>query len=161
MLAWTVQNYLRSHQIPFEPINHATARTALQVARRAHVPKNKLAKTIVVNVDGQMTMVVVHADERIDLSQLREFLEAEAVELAPEGELREYFPDCEVGAIPPLGDVYQMPVVVSESVSLEDTITFSAGTHTGVITLPYLYFSAINRPLVGRFVTGRRELSSN
>lgn len=153
MLGWTVQNYLSTHRIPFERIEHARTRTALQTARRTHVPKNRLVKTVVVNADEQITMVVLHADQRIDLERLRDFLEVESIKLVSERELHEHFPDCELGAVPPLGDVYQMPVVVSESVASEETLTFCAGTHTGLISMPYLYFRALIRPVVGNFAT--------
>lgn len=153
MLSWTIQNYLERNQIPFECSEHSKAFTAQEVAHAAHIPGNRLAKTIIVRVDGQMTMVVLHADERVDLARLRESLGVGAVELVSEKEFEERFPDCESGAMPPLGDLFGMPVVVSESVASENKITFNAGTHTELLTISYEDFKKHVHPVVGSFAS--------
>lgn len=151
MLTYTIQNYLKQNHIPYQRIEHSRTYTAQQTARVAHLPPDRLAKTVIVNVDDDMVMVVLSANERIDLQGLKEYLEADNIELVSEEEFQERFPDCELGAIPPLGDLYQMPVVVSQTVASRESLTFCAGTHTDLVTIPYSYFKSLVRPIVATF----------
>ncbi len=151
MLSWTIQNYLERNQIPFEKIEHPLAFTAAETAHAAHLSGKRLAKTVIVRADGQMTMVVLHANEMINIERLRESLGVQQIELVSEREFEERFPDCEPGAMPPFGDLFRMPVIVSESVAADEYLTFNAGTHTDLISIPYNNFRELVQPVVGTF----------
>lgn len=146
MLTWTIQNYLERNNVPFEIIEHPRTSTAEETAHAAHVPENEFAKTVIVWVDGQMTMVVTHADERINLEKLRRVLNVEEVELCSERDFKARFPDCELGAMPPFGDLFRMPVLISESVPEKDYLALNAGTHTDIIKIPYEAFERLVHP---------------
>lgn len=146
MLSWTIQNYLERNNIPFEVIQHDRTSTAEETAQAVHVPENRFAKTVMVWLDGQMAMVVLHADERLNLEKLRKILGVYEVELCSEREFKARFPDCEPGAMPPFGDLYRMPVLVSESIATDGTLIHNAGTHTDIIKIPYDAFDRLVHP---------------
>lgn len=153
MQSENIQNYLNRHGIPYEEIEHSRAVTAEEVAHVVQIAENKLAKTVVLRVRGELTLAVVHADERVDLDRLSEYLELSDIELCPEEEFMDFFPDCEIGAMPPFGELYGMNVVVSESVASDDYILFNAGTHTELIKMRYVDFARLVQPMVGCFAS--------
>lgn len=153
MLSWTIQSYLAKNGIPFEAIPHPRSVTAEETAHAAHIEERRLAKIVVVRIEGQMTMLVLHADERIDLERLREQMRVDDLEICSEREFEDRFPDCEVGAMPPFGDLFGMPVIVSESIASDEKITFNAGSHTELITMNYRDFARITKPMVGAFAS--------
>ena len=153
MLSWTIQNYLERNQIPFEVLEHPRAFTAAETAHAAHLSGKKLSKTVVVRLEGQMAMVVLHAHEMVDLERLKESLGVKNVELVSEREFEDRFPDCEAGAMPPFGDLFRMPVIVSESVASDEYFTFNAGNHTELITIPFLSFKKLVQPIIGTFTS--------
>jgi len=153
MQSQTIQSYLKNNGIPYEEIYHPRAVTAEQIAHVTRIPEEKLAKTVVVRIKGQLTLVVLHANERVSLHRLGEQLGTSDIKLCPESEFAQYFPDCEPGAMPPLGDLYHMPVIVSESVASDEKIVFNAGTHTELIAMSYDDFARVVKPEVGQFVS--------
>ena len=100
-----------------------------------------------------MAMVVLHAHEMVDLERLKESLGVKNVELVSEREFEDRFPDCEAGAMPPFGDLFRMPVIVSESVASDEYFTFNAGNHTELITIPFLSFKKLVQPIIGTFTS--------
>jgi Ala-tRNA(Pro) deacylase len=127
--------------------------TAAEVAESAHVKGRDFAKTVIVKIDGAMAMVVLPASRRLVLHDLREMLATEHVRLATEAEFKGAFPDCEIGAMPPFGNLYGMPVYVAASLAEEPEIAFNAGTHTEILKLRYEDFEQLVQPLVLDFVT--------
>jgi Ala-tRNA(Pro) deacylase len=153
MPANKVREFLDSRGVKYVSIRHSPAFTAAEVAQSAHVSGRDFAKTIVVHTESGMAMVVLPASRRIVLTDLREMLSAGHVRLASEAEFRDLFPDCEVGAMPPFGNLYGLPVYVAESLADEEEIAFNAGTHTDVIKMRYVDFEALVRPEVLAFIT--------
>jgi Ala-tRNA(Pro) deacylase len=153
MPATKMKEFLDSRDIRYVSIRHSPAFTAQEVAASAHVSGRDFAKTVIVMVDGQMAMVVLPAGRRIVLSDLRELLEKPNLRLASELEFREAFPDCELGAMPPFGNLYGMPVYIASALAEEDEIAFNAGSHTEVIQMAYEDFAAAVNPVVMDFVT--------
>jgi Ala-tRNA(Pro) deacylase len=145
--------YLDDHGIKYVSIRHSPAFTAAEVAESAHVAARSFAKTIIIKVEDVPEMLVLPANRRILIHELREMLETEHVKLASEREIRELFPDCELGAMPPLGPMYGMKVHVTESLTHERDITFNAGTHTETITMPYADFERLVHPAIIDLVT--------
>jgi len=153
MPATALKEYLDSHGIRYVSIRHSLAYTAQEVAASAHVLGRDFAKTIIVSSDEGLAMVVLPASRRLVLADLREMLIADHVRLASEAEFKAVFPDCELGAMPPFGNLYGMPVYVAASLAEEPEIAFNAGTHTEVIKLAYEDFDRLVQPTVLDFVT--------
>lgn len=146
-----LKDYLDDNNIRYVTLTHSRAYTAQEIAASAHISGNDLAKTVIVNIDEQMSMVVLPASHHIDFNSLRRELGAIKVVLATEEEFRALFPECETGAMPPFGNLYDMPVYVSPVFSKEETITFSAGTHTELIQMAYADFEELVQPKVVEF----------
>ncbi|MEK6570162.1 MAG: YbaK/EbsC family protein, partial [Bacteroidota bacterium] len=133
----SVANLLKSSGIAYEVMKHPQAFTAQEVAATVHVTGKEVAKTIVVNADGKYVMAVIPAPHKVSLKLLRELLGAKEVRLASETELTQLFPDCEVGAMPPFGNLYNMPVYISAGLKDRKEIIFNACTHTEVFKISY------------------------
>lgn len=153
MPATTLKEFLNSRGVKYVSIQHSPAFSASEVAASAHVSGRDFAKTLVVKLEGRMAMVVLPANRRLVLSDLREMLETDHVNLATEKELQQLFPDCEVGAMPPFGNLYGMPVYVAANLATEQEIAFNACTHTEVIKLAYTDFEGLVKPQVLDLVT--------
>ncbi|MBI1367564.1 MAG: deacylase [Planctomycetes bacterium] len=143
-----LKSFLDQHNIKYVTISHSPAYTAQQVAARAHVCGRELAKTVVIKVDGRMAMVVLPAPMRIDFELLRQATGAEHLALADESEFAERFPNCEVGAMPPFGNLYGLPVYVAASLTDDTEIVFNAGSHTELIRMYYADFERLVEPRV-------------
>jgi Ala-tRNA(Pro) deacylase len=131
--------------------HHRLAYTAQAVAASEHVPGKQVAKVVVVFADDRLVMLVLPASYRIDLMQVSAAIGARSVYFAGEGELAAVFPDCEVGAMPPFGNLYNVPVYVDRSLAEDETIVVQAGTHTDTISLKYADFARLARPTVVAF----------
>jgi Ala-tRNA(Pro) deacylase len=153
MPATKLKAFLDSRGIRYVSIQHSMAFTSAEVAASAHVKGRDFAKTVIVKIEGAMAMIVLPANRRLVLHDLREMLATDHVRLATEAEFKGAFPDCELGAMPPFGNLYGMPVYVAASLSDETEIAFNAGTHTEVIKLAYADFEQLVSPMVLDFVT--------
>ena len=153
MSAIKLKEFLDGAGVKYVSIRHSAAFTASEVAASAHVLGRDFAKTLIVKVDGGLAMIVLPASRRLLLHDLREMLGTDDVKLATETEFRGAFPDCEVGAMPPFGNLYSMRVYVAASLADEKDIVFNAGTHTEVIQMAYADFDRLVRPTVLDFVT--------
>lgn len=140
--------FLDENDVKYVTIAHSQAFTAQEVAASAHVPGKELAKTVMVKLDGTMAMAVVPAPSQVDLESLREVAGVAEAELAEEDEFRELFPDCEVGAMPPFGNLWDMDVFVDESLREDEAVAFEAGSHTELVRLAYDDFERLVRPTV-------------
>ncbi len=146
-----LKEFLDGHGVKYVMISHSRAYTAQEIAASAHVPGKELAKTVMVQLDGEMAMAVLPASSQIDLRRLGEVTGAADVELATEGQFQGLFPDCELGAMPPFGNLYGMPVYVAEELAVYEEIAFNAGSHTELIRLRYEDFERLVEPKVVRF----------
>ena len=146
-----VKALLDNQHIPYRSITHPMTFTAQQTAQVTHIKGHEMAKTVVVRMDGKPAMVVVPAPYHVDLERLKEETGAAQVELLDEQEFRSKFPGCEVGAMPPLGNLYDMPVYVEEELTADPEIAFNAGTHTEVIRMAYHDFERLVHPRIGAF----------
>lgn len=153
MPAAKVREFLDSHRIRYVSVQHSPAFTAAEVAESAHVSGRDFAKTVIVVIEDEMVMVVLPASRRVLLNDLREMLDSTHLRLATEAEFRDRFPDCELGAMPPFGNLYNMRVFVSGLLAEEKEIAFNAGSHTEVIKMSYSDFDRLVKPVVLDFVT--------
>ena len=146
-----LKEFLDREKVKYVSIIHSPAFTAQEVAASAHVPGKNLAKTVIVNVDGETAMAVLPANRKIVLEDLREAAGTEAVKFASEDEFKQLFPDCETGAMPPFGNLYGMDVFVATTLAEDDEIAFNAGSHTELIKMTYGDFERLVHPQVAAF----------
>ncbi len=146
-----LKEFLDSHNIKFVTISHSQAFTAQQIAAIAHIPGKELAKTVMVKIDGKMAMAVLPASYKVNFGLLKKAAVAKRVELASEQEFKDMFPECEVGAMPPFGNLYGMEVYVAESLAEDEEIAFNAGSHTELIRVSYKDFETHVKPKVVKF----------
>lgn len=148
MILKKLRDYLDSHHIRYVVISHSTAYTAQETAQAAHVHGADFAKTIIVKLDGELAMVVVPAQEKVDLDLVRGASRAARVELAHEYEFQDRFPECEVGAMPPFGGLFGMDVYVEEALTRRQRIAFNAGSHTDLVQLAFSDYQELVKPKV-------------
>jgi Ala-tRNA(Pro) deacylase len=141
-----LKQFLNDNNVKYITILHSPAFTAQEIAASAHVPGKELAKTVMVKIDGEMALAVLSASERVDFTRLEIATRGRKVELAAEDEFRSRFPDCEVGAMPPFGNLYGMKTYVAADLSEDDEIAFNAGSHTELIQLSYKDFERLVEP---------------
>lgn len=141
-----IKELLDRGKIKYEIIKHSSAFTAQKVAANAHIPGKELAKTVIVKVDGKLAMAVLPSTYKIDFDHLKKILGKEKVRLAYEQEFMDKFPDCEVGAMPPFGNLYGMDVYVAESLTEDEDIAFNACSHSELIKMKYVDFEKLVKP---------------
>jgi Ala-tRNA(Pro) deacylase len=146
-----IREYLESKNVVFEWLPHPEAFSAQEVAHSLHVSGKRLAKTVVLDADGRLVMAVLPASHRLHLDELKAALGAKRLEMLPESELAKIFPDCDLGAIPPLGALYGVAVWVDRAVAESDEIVFTAGTHVDAVRIAYSDFAELAKPRVGHF----------
>ena len=146
-----LKEFLDSNNIKYITIFHSRAYTAQEVAAIAHIPGKKLAKTVMVKMDGKMAMAVLTASDKVDFDSLKEAVGASKVELASEQEFEDLFPGCDIGAMPPFGNLYEMQVFVEENLTEDTVIAFNAGSYTELIKLSYKDFERLVKPTVVKF----------
>lgn len=152
-----LEAYLRENGVPFEVQRHPRVVTAQEVAASEHVPGRMLAKTVMVMADGELVMLALPAPYQVDLERVAAALGAGEARLAEEEEFEGAFPDCEVGAMPPFGNLYGVPVYVEESLAEDETIVFRAGTHTETMSVSYADFERLVGPTVAAFAARAGE----
>ena|ERR1700730_3472817 len=149
-----LQEFLDGHHIKYVVISHSVAYTAQGVAALTHISGKELAKTVIVKIDGALAMALLPASLHIDLSQLRSAASAKNVALASEEEFKERSPDCETGAMPPFGNLYDMPVFADESLARDKEVAFNAGSHRKLVRLAREDFVSLVEPKIVRFAAG-------
>jgi len=147
-----LETLFEAEKIPYRLISHREAYTASQVAESIHMPGRKFAKVVIVRADGKNVMAVLPSHRQIDLMLFSDLLGGRSVSLVPEDALRMQFPDCEVGAMPPFGGFYHLPVYADALLRREAVIYFRAGSHREVIEMRYQDFNRLVHPLIGHFV---------
>lgn len=151
MPAKRLKEFLDSKNIKYITISHSPAYTAQAIAASAHVSGKELAKTVMVKVDGKMAMAVLPASYQVDFDLITEAVGAKNVELASEPEFKDLFSECEVGAMPPFGNLYDMDVFVAARLAEDDEIAFNAGSHTELIKMSFKDFERLVKPKVVAF----------
>jgi Ala-tRNA(Pro) deacylase len=148
MPARRIKDYLESNGIKYSVISHSMAFTSQEIAASAHISGNEMAKIVMIKVDGQLAMAVLPASYKVNFRVLSDIVGSKEVELANENEFQFRFPDCEVGAMPPFGNLWNMRVYVSERLGFNRDIVFNAGSHTELIRMTYDDFEKLVRPKV-------------
>jgi Ala-tRNA(Pro) deacylase len=144
-----LRQYMDERDAPYELREHAEAYTTQEIAALEHVAGRRMAKVVMVLADEDLIMVVLPAPGRVDLDQLARVLGRPAVRLAHEEEFTHTFPDCDAGAMPPFGNLYDVPVYVDSALASDDLIVFQAGTHRHTIEMAFVDFERLVSPVIG------------
>jgi Ala-tRNA(Pro) deacylase len=148
-----LKEFLDSQNVKYVTLSHSPAYTAQEIAASAHIPGKELAKTVVVRLEGKMAMAVLPASYQVDFDLLKQAAGVNQAELASEREFKDLFPECEVGAMPPFGNLYGMEVFVAESLAEDEEIAFNAGSHKELIRLSYKDFERLVQPKAMKFTS--------
>ena len=146
-----IKSFLDEEGVKYVTIRHSPAYTAQEIAAAAHIPGKQVAKTVIIKRNGELAMAVLPASDRIEFMLLKGALGTEDVELATEEEFGRLFPGCEVGAMPPFGNLYDMDVFVDARLAEDELIAFNASTFTEMIQMPYATFERIVDPVLLHF----------
>lgn len=151
MPAQKLRAYLDENNIRYVTVRHSSAYTAQEIAAKTHISGKEVAKTVMIKVDRNLAMCVLPASFKVDFDLLQEVFKKEKVALATEEEFKYFFPDCEVGAMPPFGNLYDLDVYVAQTLAEDEMIAFNAGNHTEMIQMRYDDFERLVKPHVFRF----------
>jgi len=143
--------FLDEANIKYVTVSHSMAFTSQDVAASAHVSGKEFAKTVMIKIDGEMAMAVLPAACHIDFNSLKHTFRTDDIVLATEPEFKNLFPECELGAMPPFGNLYDLPVFVAETLTKNKEIAFNAGTHTELIRLSFADYERLVKPRIFRF----------
>ena len=146
-----ISEFLDSRHVKYQHFSHSPAYTAQGIAHAQHVSGKQLAKVVMVMADGQLIMAVVPGNHRVCLDRLREILNADSVKLASEEDFKNVFPDCELGAMPPLGNLYSLDVWADSALRAHPDVLFNAGNHSETILMSFSDFDRLVQPGIGNF----------
>ena len=146
-----LSEYLEAKHVRYATHNHSPTFTAQETAEATHISGREMAKPIIVEANERHVMVVTSACERIHFQTLKNVLETDRIRLCHEDEFEDDFPNCEAGGMPPFGNLYGMPVVLSHSLANGQTISFNAGSHTEIIQMDLADYCTLIKPRVARF----------
>jgi len=149
-----LKSFLDENQIPYSVLTHTTAYTAQGAAATMQISGNELAKSVVLWAGEEMILTILPAPNHVGLEKLAVEV-GKSVRLATEQEFSTLFPDCELGAMPPFGSLYNLPAYVDESLAADETIVFNAGTHRDAIRMQYHDFVRVAKPRVCSFAQRR------
>ena len=139
-------DFLDQNKVNYSTISHTPAYTASQTAQSAHISGKNMAKLVMVKIDNKLAMIVMPAHVRLDMALLKQETKAKDIELAHEYEFNDKFPGCELGAMPPFGDLYEMDVYVADSLSHRNWLAFNGGTHSELIKMKTKDFLSLVHP---------------
>ncbi|MCA1491088.1 aminoacyl-tRNA deacylase [Sinorhizobium alkalisoli] len=131
-IAKKLQDYIDSEGVSYDTVAHHRTATSSQTAEAAHVPGSRLAKSVVVHHEMGYVLAVVPASHRVELSTLQDVMNRR-LGLASEDEVSSLFSDCEIGAVPPIGSAYGVPVILDESLDRASDVYFEGGDHRTLV----------------------------
>lgn len=146
-----LRKLFEEHDVSYEILEHEPAFTAQEEAAATHVPGRNWAKTVVVEMDGEVALAVLPATRRLDLERFRKMTGAKEVHLPEEEDFEALYPDSEPGAMPPFGKLYDQRTFVDESLREDETVAFHAGDHRTAVRISYTAFEELAEPIPGRF----------
>jgi Ala-tRNA(Pro) deacylase len=143
-----LKEFLNENKIKYVTITHSMAYTAQETAASAHIPGKGLAKIVMLKVDGRMMMAVLPASRKLEFSLLKEALGTQKIMMAGESEFKDLFPECEIGAMPPFGNLYGIAVIADGAMAESGEIAFNSGSHTELMKMSSKDFFALVKPKV-------------
>lgn len=161
MLIKKLREYLDNNGVKYIAISHPVAYTAQEVAHLVHVSGKEMAKTVMINISGKTAMAVLPSSHNVDFQMLCDALNSSNIYLEDEEEFKRVFPDCEVGAMPPFGNLYGLDVFVAKTLTEDAEIVFNAGTHTDLVKMAYSDFERMVQPMILPFSVPRHSNPRN
>ena len=146
-----LKSYLEENGVDYQVLYHPRVYTAQEVAAAQHVSGKELAKVVMIKVDNELAMMVLPATCMLDMDKLKRIFQGRRVKLAIEEEFQGLFPDCEIGAMPPFGNLYDLQVYVDTALAEHPHIVFQAGSHVETIRLACRDFTNLVQPKVADF----------
>jgi Ala-tRNA(Pro) deacylase len=146
-----LRDYLEQNQVSYELGYHVRAYTAQEIAAAQHIPGKEMAKVVMVKTDGKNIMLVLPASYRVEMKKLKGVLNSKKVVMVKEEEFQELFPDCEIGAMPPFGNLYNLEVWVDQVLTEDEFIVSQAGSHVETLKIKYSDYVRLVNPKVGDF----------
>jgi Ala-tRNA(Pro) deacylase len=152
-----LRDLLDKARVSYEVYNHPLAYTAQEIAAKQHFSGDEMAKVVMLKVDGALVMGVIRGSQKVNLTAVKQSLGANEVRLAAEDEFISQFPDCEIGAMPPFGNLFGLPVYVDLALEQDESIYFNAGNHVQTVRMRYKDFERLVQPQVARLTEERRK----
>jgi len=146
-----LSNYLKENKIGYEVVQHNVSYSAQHTAASVHTPGREVAKVVVIKSGENYVMAVVDAPHQVDLEKFAAVSGMKDPVVAEESELRDLFPECELGAMPPFGSLYGLEVFVDRRLEQDEEITFNGGTHFEAVRMKYADFKSLSNPVIGDF----------
>ena len=146
-----LKDTLEKNGVAYEVGFHPEVFTAQEIAAAQHIPGKEMAKVVMAKADGKMLMLVLPASYQIDMKKLKKVLKAKKVGISKEKQFEELFPDCEVGAMPPFGNLYNLEVWADQVLTEDASIVFQAGNHIETVRIKYSDYARLVNPKVGDF----------
>lgn len=143
---------LKENKIAYQLFSHKEIYTAQELASVHHISGKSLAKVVIVKADNELIMVVVAAPNKVSLDKIAELLKAENVDLANEKDFKDIFFDCDIGAMPPFGNLYQMKTFIDENLTKQQEIVFKIGSHNETMKIKYSDYEKIAQPIISSLV---------
>ncbi len=141
-----LREFLDQNKIRYVTIRHSVAYTAQEIAASAHIKGREMVKTVLIKSDGKLAMCVLPASNKIDFDLLAKALGGKTIRLANEVEFKDRFPECDVGAMPPFGNLYEMDVYADESLAKDEEIAFNACSHVELFQMSFKDFGRLVKP---------------
>jgi Ala-tRNA(Pro) deacylase len=158
MISMKLREHLDKERVAFKHHVHATAYTSQEIAEAAHIPGREMVKSVILNADESLlVMAVLSANDTANLDVLREEIGCETLRLATESEFRDRFPTCKTGAMPPFGNIFNLPTYCELTLSQNREIEFNAGTHDETIRMGFDDFQRLVNPKMVHFARPYRE----
>ena len=152
MISTQLKNYLNTTGVAYTAHPHRPAYTSQEIAQATHIPGREMLKSVILKTDdGQLVMAVVSAKEAVNLTALREKIGCNVLRLASENEFRQAFPGCEPGAMPPFGNLFNLPTYCEAELSRNTEIEFNGGTHKATIRMTFEDYKRLANPEIGHF----------
>ena len=148
-IAPSLHAYLNRERVHYDVLPHPAAFRALTVAQMLKTPEKEMAKVVIVKVDTRFVMTALPASWKVDLHRLKAVFVSHSVRLATEDEITGLFPDCELGAMPPFGNLFGIPVWVDDALGRESETVFNAGNHRETVHMAYADFVRLAKPSFG------------
>lgn len=150
-----LKGFLDQSKIRYTITKHPVAYTAQEIAAAQHVPGRQLAKSVLVNTNAGPVLACLPAIHLVDLKKLKALVKAKRLSIGKESDIKRIFPDIEIGAMSPFGNLYDVPVIADRALGTADEIVFNGGSHTETIKMRYADFSTLVKPRVGNFALPR------
>ncbi len=148
MVLKKLENYLKQNHVWYEKITHPRTYTAQETAASAHIKGKELAKSVMIKLDGETALAVLPAFMKVDFRRIKQISGAKKIKLAMEEDMEDIFPDCTIGAMPPFGNLYQVPVYADSALEDDEDIAFNAGSHMELIRMHLKDFNKLVHPKI-------------